>query len=157
MSKQNRKPPRSRSRRRAEQFEIMPIRPDLLPAVWEHVAPHLSAAVDQSEGLLTLDDVAEAALTGEMLVWLVSQPKIGKITAAFTTRFIAYPAKSALAIDLVGGSELSRWHRMALSKITEYAKSIGCDHLEGYGRAAWGRILQSDGWRTAYQAFYRDL
>ena len=157
MSRKNTKPPRSRSRRRAEQFEIMPVRPDLVPAVWEHVEPHLIAAVDESEGLLTIDDVIEAAITGEMLVWLVSQPKIGKITAAFTTRFIAYPAKSALAVDLVGGSELSRWHRMALSKITEYARSIGCDHLEGYGRAAWGRILKSDGWRTAYQAFYRDL
>ena len=157
MSRKNTKPPRSRSRRRAEQFEIMPVRPDLVPAVWEHVEPHLIAAVDESEGLLTIDDVIEAAITGEMLVWLVSQPKIGKITAAFTTRFIAYPAKNALAIDLVGGSELSRWQRMALSKITEYAKSIGCDHLEGYGRAAWGRILKNDGWRTAYQAFYRDL
>lgn len=157
MSRKNPKPPRSRSRRRAEQFEIMPVRPDLVPAVWEHVEPHLIAAVDESEGLLTIDDVIEAAITGEMLVWLVSQPKIGKITAAFTTRFIAYPAKNALAIDLVGGSELSRWQRMALSKITEYAKSIGCDHLEGYGRAAWGRILKNDGWRTAYQAFYRDL
>lgn len=166
--------PRSRSRRKAiarsrskgrpnktntsaTQYEILPVRPDLVAAVWPHVEEHLQRAVDESEGLLDLVDVAEALTTGEMLVWVVTNNDSGNIVAAFTTRIIAYPRKSALAVDLVGGFELSRWMRMALPKLEKYAQQLGCQQLEGYGRAAWGRVLQDHDWRLAYHAFYKDL
>lgn len=166
--------PRSRSRRKAvsrsnskrrrnnnnsfvTKYEILPIRPDLLDAVWPHVEPHLQRAVDESEGLIDIYDVREAANTGEMLVWVVSATGSGSIVGAYTTRIIAYPQRSALAIDLVGGSQLSRWLRMALQTIEQHARRLGCQQLEGYGRAAWGRVLRDHSWRLAYHAFYKDL
>ena len=45
--------------------EILPVRPDLLDAVWPHVEPHLQRAVDESEGLIDIHDVREASGTGE--------------------------------------------------------------------------------------------
>ena len=166
--------PRSRSRRKAiarsrsknrrdktnisaTAFEILPVRPDLLNAVWPHIEPHLQRAVDQSEGLIDIHDVREASGTGEMLVWVVSATSSGTIQGAYTTRIIAYPQRSALAVDLVGGSQLSRWLQMALQSIEIHARRLGCEQLEGYGRAAWGRVLRDHNWRLAYHAFYKDL
>ena len=168
------KPPRSRAGRRANSqsslpadapkpkrsdtpFEILPVRPDLVPAVWPYVQPILDRAVAQCHDRLVIDDVLQAASSGDYLLWLVTDSDSGNIAAALTTRLIAYPKRTALAVDLVAGSQLSRWLGMALQKIENHARQCGCDLIEGYGRAAWGRVLAPSDWHPAYMTYTKDL
>ena len=168
------KTPRSRAARRAAsgsssprpsatpkqsviEYEILPVRPDLVPAVWPHIEPILQRAIDECHDRITAADVLEATQEADYLIWLVTDPQSGKITAVFTTRIIAYPRRSALAIDLVAGSQLSRWIRMALHEIERHALRLGCDLIEGYGRPAWGRVLAADGWGPAYMTYTKVL
>lgn len=166
--------PRSRSRRKAvarsrsknrsgsnntsvTKYEILPVRPDVLPSVWGLVAPHLQRAIDVCHGRITLEQVATAALEGEYLVWVVTNVSSGTIVAAYTTRLGSYPNRNALAVDLVGGSELSRWVEQAFQKIEQHARRCDCDLIEGFGRPAWGRILARDGWEPAYMTYHKEL
>ena len=104
--------PRSRSRRKAiarsrsknrrdktnisaTASEILPVRPDLLDAVWPHVEPHLQRAVDESEGLIDIHDVREASGTGGDVGMGCFRHESGTIQGAYTTRIIAYPQRSA--------------------------------------------------------------
>lgn len=166
--------PRSRSRRKAiaqsrskdrrnkintsdTQYEILPVRPDLVAAVWPHIEEHLQRAVDVCQERVDISHVYEATTTGEYLLWLVTNSVSGNIVAAYTTRIADYPGRNALAVDFVGGSELSRWLPDALQKIEHHARRCGCDLIEGYGRAAWGRVLAPSGWEPAYTTYHKDL
>jgi hypothetical protein len=42
---------------------------------------------------------------------------------------------------------------MANKIVMDHAKSNGCSHLEGYGRAAWTRMIERHGWKQDYVAF----
>lgn len=77
--------------------------------------------------------------------------------AAVTTRIISYPGRKAMAMDWVGGSRMGEWLPMALETLEEYSKKNGCDHLEGYGRKAWGRWLEKYGWEPEYIAYRMEL
>ena len=43
------------------------------------------------------------------------------------------------------------------SKFEKFAKDCGCEHLEGYGRTAWKRILKKFNWEPDYIAYRMEL
>ena len=69
-----------------------------------------------------------------------------QIAAAFITREAHYPCRKMLTIDICGGSEMQSWVTEADRVFRAYAKAVGLDGIELYGRAGWTRALKNLGW-----------
>lgn len=138
-------------------MKFTPIAPQMLPDVWQHVAPLLDKAVSLSPELIKIQDVYEAALAGVYLVWVAVDEEKGEFVGVITTRIISYPRTKAMAMDFIGGARMKEWLGMAHEAIEEHAKRNECSHLEGYGRRAWSRFLEPHGWEQAYITYKKDL
>ena len=128
---------------------------DALGIVWGDVARVLNKSVDTSGGKFHIDDIYRDIDSGLLGLWLVLDKK--DVVAAITTRIIQYPGRKAMALDWVGGTRMAEWLPLVLSTIEEYAKESDCQHLEGYGRNAWGRYLGKYGWEPEYIAYRMEL
>jgi N-acyl-L-homoserine lactone synthetase len=62
-----------------------------------------------------------------------------------------------MALDWVGGKHMKEWLPSILETLQSYATDCGCKHIEGYGRKAWGRILEKYGWKPEYIAYRMEL
>ena len=138
-----------------DNIRISPIRPEFVDVIWPEVVRMLEPAVETSKGKFAIDDIREEILRGELVLWIIVQDKTP--VAFYTTRLIESPGRRAMAMDWLGGSGVLSWRNAALDMMEEHARTNGCQHLEGYGRLAWGRILERRGWKPEYVAYRMEL
>lgn len=134
---------------------IIPIFPDLLDAVWDDVVSLMEPSVKRSRGKFDISDVRDGIDKGVLVLWAVMDAN--KPVAFYTTRIVEYPRCRAMAMDWVGGKNIRSWMHKALDQMEEHARSNGCQHLEGFGRKGWGRLLRHRGWEPEYIAYRMDL
>ena len=134
---------------------ISPVRPELVDVVWPAASDMLEPATDTSAGKIGIDDVYKSVVNGELVLWMILED--GVPMAFYTTRLIEYPNRRAMAMDWVGGSGLSSWLNAALDAMEKHARANNCQHLEGFGKLAWGRILKRRGWKPEYVAYRMEL
>jgi hypothetical protein len=134
---------------------ISPVRPELVDIVWPAASKMLELATDTSGGKFSIEGVHKAVINGELVLWMILED--GAPVAFYTTRLVEYPNRRAMAMDWVGGSGLSSWRNEALDAMEKHARANKCQHLEGFGRAAWGRILKRRGWKPEYVAYRMEL
>jgi hypothetical protein len=139
----------------AQDIRISAIRPEFVDTLWPEVVRLLEPSVETSRGKYSIGDVREAVLSGELVLWLVW--KDDRPVAFYTTRLIEYPNRRAMAMDWVGGNGIFSWMDAALSEMEAHARRNGCQHLEGFGRLAWGRLLKRRGWEPEYVAYRMEL
>ena len=123
--------------------------------VWEDAKKVLNKSVETSAGKFEVEDLKEELKQGQLVLWLVIDES--EVLAALTSRVIEYPGRRAMALDWVGGRHMKKWMPLVLDTMQRYANDCGCKHLEGYGRKAWGRILQRYGWQPEYIAYRMEL
>ncbi len=123
--------------------------------IWKDVERVLKKSVDTATGKVKLIDVLHGILNDTYVLWVVFDGE--EVIAAITTRIIQYPQRRSMALDWVGGSKMKEWQDMAIEKITDFAVSNGCQHLEGYGRKAWGRALKKHGFYPEYIAYRMEI
>ena len=88
-------------------------------------------------------------------LWIIVKDDV--IVTALTTRVIQYPNKRGLAVDWVGGGNMVEVLALSQSTLRKCAEDNNCDHIEGYGRKAWGRCLEKYGWKPEYIAYKMEL
>ena len=123
--------------------------------LWPEVVRMLDPSVQTSQGKFSIEDIREEIKNGELVLWLIFSDKTP--VAFYTTRLIEYPGRRAMAMDWLGGSGVLSWRDAALDEMEKHARANGCQHLEGYGRPAWGRILERRGWKPEYVAYRMEL
>ncbi len=124
--------------------------------VWKDVEKVLKKSVATAQGKSETIDVLAGILTGIYVLWVVMDDD-DSIVAAFTTRLLVYPQRKALALDFVGGTRMNEWNDQLIDTMRKYANELGCSHLEGYGRKAWGRSLKKYGFYPEYIAYRMEL
>ena len=124
--------------------------------VWMDVEKVLKKSVATAQGKSETIDVLAGILTGIYVLWVVMDDD-DSIVAAFTTRLLVYPQRKALALDFVGGTRMKEWNDQLIDTMRKYANELGCSHLEGYGRKAWGRSLKKYGFYPEYIAYRMEL
>ena len=124
--------------------------------VWKDVEKVLKKSVATAQGKSETIDVLAGILTGIYVLWVVMDEE-DSIIAAFTTRLLVYPQRKALALDFVGGTRMKEWNDQLIDTMRKYANELGCSHLEGYGRKAWGRSLKKYGFYPEYIAYRMEL
>ena len=97
------------------------------------------------------DDVKRGWYTLRVIV------KEAVIVTALTTRILEYPNKRGLTVDWVGGGNMVEVLALSQSTLRKCAEDNNCDHIEGYGRKAWGRCLEKYGWKPEYIAYKMEL
>lgn len=139
-------------------MRITAIHPDHLDEVWPYIRDMLEGATDTAGTKFDVDDVLVQAKQNVYVVWGILDENNGdEVVAAFTTRLIVYPKRKALAIDWLGGKRMREWIDDMNDLMMRYAKDLGCQHLEGYGRKAWGRWLGKRGWNPAYTCYEAEV
>lgn len=123
--------------------------------LWPEVVRLVGPSVETSQGKFTIDDVHTGIMGDDLVLWVILQDKTP--VAFYTTRIIEYPNRRAMAMDWLGGSGVLSWRDAALDAMEQHARSNGCQHLECYGRPAWGRILRQRGWKPEYVAYRMEL
>ena len=124
--------------------------------VWKDVEKVLKKSVATAQGKSETIDVLAGILTDIYVLWVVMDED-DSIVAAFTTRLIVYPQRKALVLDFVGGTRMNEWNDQLIDTMRKYANELGCSHLEGYGRKAWGRSLKKYGFYPEYIAYRMEL
>ena len=124
--------------------------------VWKDVEKVLKKSVATAQGKSETIDVLAGILTDIYVLWVVMDDD-DSIAAAFTTRLLVYPQRKALALDFVGGTRMNEWNDQLIDTMRKYANELGCSHLEGYGRKAWGRSLKKYGFYPEYIAYRMEL
>jgi hypothetical protein len=139
----------------SDTVRISPIRPEFMDVVWPEVVRMLEPSVETSKGKFSIEDIRNEIACGDLVLWIIVK---GSTPVAFyTTRLIEYPGRRAMAMDWLGGSGVLSWRDAALDAMETHARANGCQHLEGYGRLAWGRILERRGWKPEYVAYRMEL
>ena len=123
--------------------------------IWKDVERVLKTSADTAIGKVNLIDVLHGILNDTYVLWVVFDGE--EVIAAITTRIIQYPQRRSMALDWVGGSKMKEWQDMAIEKITDFAMLNNCQHLEGYGRKAWGRALKKHGFYPEYIAYRMEI
>jgi len=134
---------------------ISPIRSEFVDVLWPEVVRMLEPSVETSKGKFSIDDIRAEIARGELVLWTISSDKVP--VAFYTTRLVQYPGRRAMTMDWLGGSGVLSWRDAALDEMEEHARANGCQHLECYGRPAWGRILKQRGWQPEYVAYRMEL
>lgn len=128
---------------------------NLLDIVWDDVSGLLQLAVDVAGDKFDIKTVREMLDRQELVLWVVADGT--KPIAALTTRVIAYPKCYGLALDWIGGSRMKEWFSIAMPVLKDYARFQKCAHIEGYGRRAWLRWIEPEGFKQDYIAFKAEL
>ena len=123
--------------------------------IWKDVEKVLKKSVATAETKIQLIDVLKGILDDTYILWVVFEED--DVVAAFTTRIIEYPQRRSMALDWVGGSRMKEWLDIGMEKVIEFASLNNCEHLEGYGRKAWGRALSKYGFYPEYIAFRMEI
>lgn len=123
--------------------------------IWKDVEKVLKKSVATAETKIQLIDVLKGILDDTYVLWVVFEED--EVVAAFTTRIIEYPQRRSMALDWVGGSRMKEWLDIGMEKVIEFASLNNCEHLEGYGRKAWGRALSKYGFYPEYIAFRMEI
>jgi hypothetical protein len=124
--------------------------------VWKDVDRVLNKSVATVKDKSDMIDVLDGVFDGTYALWVVLDED-DNIVAAFTTRLIVYPSRRALALDWVGGTRMKEWADQMIDTMRQYAREVGCEHLEGYGRKGWGRFLEKYGFYPEYIAYRMEL
>ena len=124
--------------------------------MWKDVEEVLKKSVNTVKNKAEMIDVLKGVFDDTYVLWVVMDEG-DSIIAAFTTRLLVYPQRKALALDWVGGTRMKEWEDQLISTMRKYANELGCSHLEGYGRKAWGRALKKYGFYPEYIAYRMEL
>jgi len=131
---------------------VVQVRPDDVQSIWPLVEPHLDKATPHSEGEMEAQDFLPFLSNSEMQLWIAVEER--EVLAAMVTQHIPYPRKRVLRVVSIGGGDMNKWFPF-YPELENYAKSLGCSHLEAWGRKGWGKILK--GWTNSYHIFTKEI
>lgn len=124
--------------------------------MWASVAPMLVPAIQYSGGRIDARSVVEWLMDGRYILWVVHTENVAPV-AALVTRVANYPRRAMLAVDLCGGSRLEEWTAEADRVFRDYARHLGLNGVELYGRQGWTRALRQLGWQQSAVMVETDL
>ena len=131
---------------------------EAVDSVWKDVSGMLAKGINTSIGKCHIEDLHKDLLDAKYNLWLIIDNKgSDKVVAAITTRIINYPNRNAMAMDWVGGKRMTEWLPVAMKTLISFAKECDCQHLEGFGRKAWMKILNRYKWKPEYIAYRMEI
>lgn len=118
---------------------LYPVPPEALSAVWPSIAPDVENIAARSRGRMLASDIRDLIEAQDRILWVAVGPA-GEYLGLAMTEIHQYPRRKACRLVACTGRERARWLPL-LADIEKWAKSIGCDVMEGHTRKGWAREL----------------
>jgi hypothetical protein len=126
-------------------IEIAAIKPSLIPLVWDVVTPYLVAPIGHSNGELSLDNMYERMIKGELLLLTIAENKNIMAVVTLEKREFA-TGKNILNVTTAGGSDAHLWIEQLDEVLNNLAKDYDCQEIYIVGRDGWVRLLKDIGY-----------
>lgn len=137
-------------------IEVSAVPKELVPQTWPKVEKYIADAVVYSSGKYELEDVLSLIMEYNYPMWVAFDDEYD-IKGVVVTRFIDYPRKRYLSLEVCGGKEGFTWKEPMLDILRRWAKDNNCAGIEAHGRDGWERIFRSDGYTSPMRYFELSL
>lgn len=132
-------------------IEVSMVPAEYVDTCWNKIEPFMEKAVEYTYGRYTLNNIYDMAKEGDHQLWVAYDGNDFK--AAVLTNLMNYPNRRVLCMGFCGGVELSEWKDPMLSLLRRYAKDMGCDSIEAFGRPGWANVFKNDGYQAKWITF----
>jgi hypothetical protein len=120
-------------------YQIVPVPPQYVPAIWEEAAPILQQALDRGNGEIWPEDIYERLLDARMQMVAVFEGET--MIGVVVTQVIQYPRKMAVRVEYLAGSHMPEWLDNLVQILDTRAEDLGVDWIEMRGRKGWAKYL----------------
>lgn len=127
--------------------------------VWLKAGPLLERSIEATaSGRLELFDLFAKILQEQARLWIAFDDD-DEIVAAMTTEIVTYPRRNALLLSWIGGElgTARHWLGDFLGVMDRYAADCNCQHIEGYGRDGWIRLVEKHGYKSKLRIFEKEV
>lgn len=129
----------------------------VFPADWPLVSaqamPFVERVVEVTGGRYTAKDMERFVLDGTLVAWVIYDR--AEMIGWAASEILLYPQKKVCSTPFLAGDRLADWIDRLHQRIEEYARSVGCTAMEGWGLRAWVKFLP--GWKVNYVALSKEL
>lgn len=122
-------------------MKLIPIHPENLSLAWKDVETFLKDGLEHADGKYGLGDIKELISAELLILWVVYNEEKEKAVGCVLTEVLKYPKVQALSIFLLAGNDFTEMLTV-FDDLKEYAKGVGCNRIEFYGRPGWENTLK---------------
>jgi hypothetical protein len=132
-------------------IEVSMVPAEYVDTCWNKIEKFVQGAVEETEGRYTVENIYDMAKEGQHHLWVAYE---GSDFKGFVTTIVnTYPQRKILLMSFCGGEEFKSWKTPIISLLKRFAKDMGCDSIEAYGRPGWSKILKEEGYKSKFVAF----
>lgn len=124
---------------------------EYLDTCWEKIEPFAKKAAKYTHGRFKAEDLYEMVLDGGHQLWVAYEGP--EFKGMVVTNIMNYPQRRLLCLGFCGGKELKSWKAPMLTLLRGFAKDMGCDSIEAYGRPGWANVFKNDGYQEKWVTF----
>lgn len=122
----------------AQGYELQPVPPQHLSALWPHVYPFLEKGREYLEDYLELEQLYPLVYEGTFDLWIGTH--FSQLEIVGLSQFLIYPKIKTLRILWVAGEGIRNFIPF-LDFVELLASRSGCSKVEILGRQGWARLL----------------
>jgi hypothetical protein len=128
-------------------YELRGVPATQVDMVWTPVKHFIQAALDRTEGEMSIDDVYNALIERDMQLWILLDGL--HVIGALVTQLLEFPNVKSCRYVAMGGDVHGDFEEIT-SMIEQWAATQGCQRMEIVGRPGWARALRDFGYHQAY-------
>lgn len=132
-------------------IEVSMIPTAYVDTCWHKLQGFIEKAAESTYGRYTADNLYDMVKEGEHDLWVAFDDEGFKGTVL--TNVMNYPNRKVLCMGFCGGEKLEEWKDPMLALLRRFAKDIGCDSIEAFGRPGWAKIFKDDGYQKKWITF----
>ena len=132
-------------------MEVSMVPAEYVDTCWAKIEPFVEKAAEYTYGRYLASNLYDMVKDGDHQLWVAYDGNDFKGTVL--TNVMNYPQRRVLCMGFCGGIELKDWKTPMLDLLKRYAKDMGCDSIEAFGRPGWANVFKNDGYQTKWITF----
>ena len=132
-------------------MEVSMVPAEYVDTCWAKIEPFVEKAAEYTYGRYLASNLYDMVKDGDHQLWVAYDGNDFKGTVL--TNVMNYPQRRVLCMGFCGGIELKDWKTPMLDLLKRYAKDMGCDSIEAFGRPGWANVFKNDGYQIKWVAF----
>jgi hypothetical protein len=132
-------------------MEVSMVPAEYVDTCWAKIEPFVEKAAEYTYGRYSASNLYDMVKDGDHQLWVAYDG--GDFKGTVLTNVMNYPQRRVLCMGFCGGIELKDWKAPMLDLLKRYAKDMGCDSIEAFGRPGWANVFKNDGYQTKWITF----
>ncbi len=137
-------------------IELAAIPRESVGVMWPIIEPGVEKMLDNGLGILSPNDVMDAAIAGETLLFVLAKDTDLKPLATFIC-YVTTGEKKVFEVNMVWGKSMDEWFDIACDGLLKVALELKCDMVAITGRRGWVRKLRSRGFSEKLVVLIKEL